>query len=206
MNFLLIVFQVLHTVSWFRRTVLPVLSVPERQQYKPKQIRSGNCTDRKSDAHIIQQVAGSRRRRQRGRMVKAPDMKFRGRWFKSDSDHKLELFLSRPRFKFSVMFLKSQLVCLPPDRRPKSVPSLFYLFFQLVSGQNSTNPAIWLVPGAAGMFYSMVTIVHALLTAERALFSCNDRALWNFSPLNGSYKFWAKLRARGRKQQKMMTK
>ena len=30
-------------------------------------------------------------------------------------------------------------------------------------------------------FYYMATIVHALwLAAERALFSCNDRALWNF--------------------------
>ena len=79
---------------------------------------------------IIQQVAGSRRRKQHGRVVKAPDMKFSGRGFKSHSDFKLELFLSKPYFNFSVMFVKSQLVCLPPDKSLKSVPSLFSLFYR----------------------------------------------------------------------------
>ena len=55
--------------------------------------------------------------------------------------------------------------------------------------------------------YYMATIVRALwLAAERALFSCNDRALWNFSRLDGSFELWVKLHARGRKQQKRWTK
>ena len=55
--------------------------------------------------------------------------------------------------------------------------------------------------------YYMATIVHALwLAAEWALFSCNDRALWIFSQLNGSFELWVKLCARGQKQQKRWTK
>ena len=98
-------------------------------------------------------------------MVKAPDMKFRGRWFKSDSDHKLELFLSRPRFKFSVMFLKSQLVCLPPDRRPKSVPSLFYLFSTCERAEfNKSSNLIGSWSGRNVLFYGY--------NSTRALIGC----------------------------------
>ena len=58
-------------------------------------------------------------------------------------------------------------------------------------------------------YYSsyMATIVRALwLAAERALFSCNDRALWNFFRLDSSFELWVKLSARGRKQQNRWTK
>ena len=55
--------------------------------------------------------------------------------------------------------------------------------------------------------YYMATIARVLwLAAERALFSCNDRALWNFSRLNGSFELWVKLHARGRKQRERWTK
>ena len=55
--------------------------------------------------------------------------------------------------------------------------------------------------------YYMATIVRALwLAAERALFSCNDRALWNFFRLDGSFELWVKLSARERKQQNRWTK
>ena len=49
--------------------------------------------------------------------------------------------------------------------------------------------------------YHMATIVRALWLVERALFSCNDRALWNFAPLNGSFELWVK-----RKQQRRWAK
>ena len=55
--------------------------------------------------------------------------------------------------------------------------------------------------------YYIVTIVRELwLATERALFSCNDRALWNFFRLDDSFELWGKLRARGRKHQKRWTK
>ena len=53
----------------------------------------------------------------------------------------------------------------------------------------------------------MANIVHALwLAVVRALFSYNDRALWNFSRFDGLFELEVKLRARGRKQQKRWTK
>ena len=50
------------------------------------------------------------RRRQRGRVVRAPDLESGGRGFKSRS----EWFLGGPQFNSSVMLVNSQLVCLPP--------------------------------------------------------------------------------------------
>ena len=49
----------------------------------------------------------------------------------------------------------------------------------------------------------MATKAHALwLAAEQALFSCNDRALWIFSRLDGAFEMWVKLCARARKQKR----
>ncbi len=44
-----------------------------------------------------------------------------------------------------------------------------------------------------GNYYYMATIVRALwLAAERALFSCNDRALWKFFSARRFFEFWVK--------------
>ena len=51
-----------------------------------------------------------RRRRQRGRVVKAPYLRSSGPGFKSRSDRKLKLFLGSPEFNFSAACLNSQLV------------------------------------------------------------------------------------------------
>ena len=53
-------------------------------------------------------------RRQRGRVVRAPDLKTGGCEFKSHSDNQLVLFLGSPEFNFSVTLVKSQLVRLLP--------------------------------------------------------------------------------------------
>ena len=50
--------------------------------------------------------------RQRGRVIRAPDLKFVGRGFKCRSDH--YVVLGSPEFNFSAALVNSQLVCLLP--------------------------------------------------------------------------------------------
>ena len=52
--------------------------------------------------------------RQRGRVVRAPDLKSGGHGFKSRSDHLAGVVFGGPWFNSSVMLVNSQLVCLPP--------------------------------------------------------------------------------------------
>ncbi len=62
--------------------------------------------------------------------------------------------------------------------------------------------------GVSETLYYMATIVHALwLAAERALFSCNDRALWKFFSARQFFELWVKATSEGaKKQQKKQTK
>ena len=60
------------------------------------------------------QISSPHKRRQRGRVVRAPDLKSGGLGFKSRSCRWLELFLGSPKFNSSAALVNSQLVCLLP--------------------------------------------------------------------------------------------
>ena len=63
-------------------------------------------------------------------MVRAPDLKSERRWFKSRSEHYLELFsVARRSTPRSATLVNSQLACLPPVGVLKAVMLIWIISF-----------------------------------------------------------------------------
>ena len=90
-----------------------------------------------------------------------------------------------------LMFLFPLVACLVrrsknPNKLPSWRPTVYLLYFCLTNYFCCVNIVARYFLRILTEFYYMATIVRPLwLAAEWALFSCNDRALWNFSRL-----FW----------------